>query len=90
MENQAIDPNDIGTWTAYNDATGNIERVRVDPVTNALLVYAVTWDGNTPTSLNNTKIDANDKATEIGLDDTTGLIEAFRCGTDGSLLVVAE
>lgn len=88
MENQAIDGNQRGTWTAYNETTGQVERVRCDPVTNALLVYAVTADSNSPQALNTAKTDANNRPTALAYNETTGMPEALRCGTDGSLLVI--
>lgn len=87
MANAKIDGNQKGTWTAYNETTGLVEKVRVDPVLNAVLVYGVSPDTNMPTSVNRAKIDDNQKGTATGYDDTTGSIEAMRCGNDGSLLV---
>lgn len=85
-----IDANDRGTWTAYNATTGLVERVYCDPVTNALLVFGVPTDGNTPTTLNTAKIDANDRNTLLALNDTSGLVEALRCDSNGSLLVISQ
>lgn len=89
MSQARIDQNDKSTWLAYNETTGLVENVRVDPVTNALLIYIERWDGTTPTALNRAKIDANEKQTVIGYNETSGLIEAMRCTTDGYLLVKA-
>lgn len=83
----AIDSNTKSTWTAYNETTGQIERVYCDPVTGALLVYVVPFDGNMPTTLNNAKIDANDKGTMTAYNETTGLVESLRCGNGGELLL---
>lgn len=88
MSQARIDQNDKPTWLALNDTTGLVENVRVDPVTNALLVYVVSQDANTPTTLNTARIDANDKATALGYNDTSGLVEALRCGSNGELLVI--
>lgn len=85
-----IDVNDKPTWLAYNDTTGLVETVYTDPVTGALLIFAVSTDSNTPGTLNTAKIDANDNATLLGYNETTGLVEALRCGTDGSLLVIPQ
>lgn len=87
--NAAIDANTRDTWTAYNDTTGQIERVYCDPVTNALLVFGVAADGNTPTAINRALIDGNTRNAATGFNDTSGLIEAFRCGNGGELLVKA-
>lgn len=90
LDRAKIDQNDNPTWIAYNETTGGVEAVAVDPITNALYVFGVSPDGNTPTTLNNAKIDANDSATEIGYNDTSGEIEALRCGNNGELLVNIE
>lgn len=87
MASANIDSNQKGTWTAYNETTGLVERVRVDPVLNAVLVFGVASDASVPTSVNRAKIDGNSKGTATGYDDTTGSVEAMRCGNDGSLLV---
>lgn len=89
MPNAKIDANEKNTWTAYNETTGLIEDVVVDPVTGALLVFGVTFDGNTPTALNRSLIDANDIPTETGYNETSGLIEALRCGSGGELLIIS-
>lgn len=91
MSNVAqIDQNDKPTWLAYNDTTGLVETVYTDPVTNALYIFLVTPDSNTPATLNTAKIDENDHPTQLAYNDTTGLTEAMRCGTNGELLVIIE
>ena len=85
-----IDANDKPTLLAYNDTTGLVEPVRVDPVTGALEVFAVAADANTPTAINRAYIDANDNSTLIGFNETSGLIEAIRCGVGGELLVIPQ
>lgn len=85
-----IDANDIRTWIAYNDTTGLIEPVRVDPVTGAVLIYIVGTTSVTPSSINHALHDANDSATQIGYDDTTGAPECMRCDTNGNLLIIAQ
>lgn len=82
-----IDQNDKPTWLAYNEITGLVETVYVDPVTNALYLFGVTADANVPTTLNTAQIDANDYATQLGYNDTSGLAEALRCGNGGELLI---
>lgn len=89
MNTAKIDANTKSTWTALNETTGQIERVYCDPVTGALLVYAVVASGNAPTTRNNVKTDANDKGTQGALNETTGLVEALRCGNGGELLIKA-
>ena len=84
------DQNDVKTWLAYNDTTGIVEPVRVDPVTDALLVYEVSADANSPATLNNAKIDQNDQSTLLGFNETTGLVEALRSGVNGELLVIPQ
>ena len=78
MSNAKIDKNDVRTWLAYNDTTGLVEPVVVDPVTGALLIYVSSTTMTVPPSLNNSKIDANDVRTLSGFDDTSGMIEALR------------
>jgi hypothetical protein len=84
----AIDNNNKGTLTAYNDTTGQIERVYCDPVNGALYIFNVAADANVPTTLNTAKIDENHKDTLLGYNETTGLPEALRCGANGELLAV--
>lgn len=94
MSNAKTDQNDVKTWLAYNETTGLVEPVRVDPVLNAILIYAVTPDVNIPAALNRAKHDGDNTRTGnavptiTALNSTTGLIEAMRCGIDGSLLVI--
>ncbi len=82
-----IDQNDKPTWLAYNETTGLVETVYCDPITNALYVYGVTADGNSPTTLNTAQIDANGKPTELGYNETSGLTECMRCTDEGALLI---
>lgn len=86
--NARIDENDVKTWLAYNDTTGQVERVLVEPITGALEIFIVAPDGNVPTTLNNAKIDANDVRTLLGYNETSGLPEALRCGVNGELLIM--
>lgn len=86
-DNSKIDENDVKTWVAYNETTGLVEPLRVDPVTGALLCYGVSDTGGTFTDINNAKIDQNDVKTKIGYNEDTNNIEAFRCGASGELLV---
>lgn len=83
-----IDQNDKPTWLAYNETTGLVETVYVDPITNALYLFGIAADANTPIALNSAKIDGNDKPTELGYNETTGLVESLRCGSGGELLVI--
>jgi len=89
MGTARIDENDKPTLLAYNETTGLVEPVRVDPITGELMVFAVADDGGTYTDLENAKIDENENSTMLGYNETTSLIEAVRCGTDGSLLVIS-
>ena len=89
MSNAKIDQNDQATWLAYNETTGIVEPVRVDPTLGYLEVYVVPIDSNTPTTLNNAKIDQNDTSTLLGYNETTGLVEALRCGSNGELLLIS-
>ncbi len=84
----AIDSNNRATLIALNDTTGLPERLRVDPILNALEIFGVVDDGLTPTAYNHAGIDANNRATLIALNDTTGLIEALRSDTNGVLKVL--
>lgn len=82
-----IDGNERNTISLYNETTGLIEPARVDPVTGALLIFAVSPDANTPTTFNRAGIDGNSKNTLSAWNDTTNSIEALRCGTSGALLI---
>jgi hypothetical protein len=84
-----IDSNDKPTWLAYNETTGLVEAVRVDPTLGYLEVFVVAPDSNTPTAINRAFIDANDNQTLTGYNETTGLIEALRCGSGGELLIIS-
>jgi hypothetical protein len=88
--NAGIDGNTRNTWALYNETTGLIEPARVDPVTGALEVFAVTADANSPTTFNRAGIDDNGRNTLSALNETQNIIEALRCGTDGSLLVTKQ
>lgn len=87
MSNAQIDQNDVKTWLAYNETTGLVEPVRVDPVFGAIEVFVVTDTVGAITALNTAKIDQNDVKTLLGYNETTGLTEALRCGNNGELLV---
>lgn len=82
-----IDGNDKPTWIAYNETTGLVEPVRVDPIFGYVEIFVVADTGGTFTAIPNAKIDGNDNGTLTGYNETTGLIEALRCDTGGSLLV---
>jgi hypothetical protein len=85
-----IDGNTRDTWSLWNDTTGLIEPARVDPVTGALLVYAVGNASVTTTSFNRAGIDGNGRDTLSGWDDTTSSIESFRSDNSGNLLVITK
>ncbi len=82
-----IDQNDVKTWLAYNETTGLVEPVRVDPILGYVEIYAVNDSGQTYTAINNAKIDQNDTKTLLAYNETTGAIEALRSSTNGELLV---
>lgn len=82
-----IDENDKPTLLAYNDTTGVVATLLVDPVFYSLEVFGVASDGNIPTALNRAKIDENDYPTLLGYNETSGLVEALRCGSGGELLI---
>lgn len=89
MSNTAkIDQNDVKTWLAYNETTGLVESVYVDPATDALMIYVSTSGTPTVTALNNAKIDQNDVKTLLSYNETTGLVEALRCDSSANLLVI--
>lgn len=88
MPNAKIDENDVKTWLAYNETTGLVEPVQVDPTTGALLIFIQPYDGTIYTAINNAKIDGNDVKTLLGYNETTSLVEALRCGNNGELLIV--
>lgn len=83
-----IDSNDKPTWLAYNETTGQVESVRVDPVLGYLEVFGVVADANVPTAISTAAIDANANSTLTAYNETSGLIEALRCGTNGELLII--
>lgn len=87
MANANIDQNDIKTLIGYNETTGDVERVRVDPTTGAILVFVVAASVGALTAIPNAKRDGNDMPTLLGYNETTGLVEALRCGNDGSILI---
>ena len=83
-----IDDNDKPVLLAYNETTGLVESIRVDPINGYVEVYGVNASG-TYTALNNAKIDENENSTLLGYNETTGLIEALRCSNNGELLVIS-
>lgn len=90
MSNAKIDQNDVKTWLAYNETTGLVEPVRVDPILGAIEVFGVASSGLVYTTIPNAKIDENDTKTLLGYNETTGLVEALRCGNNGELLVIVQ
>ena len=88
MNTAKIDQNDVKTWLAYNETTGLVEPIRVDPVTDAILVYEVAIDANTPTDINDAHIDQNDVKTKLAYNNITDKTECFRCGNLGELLII--
>jgi len=88
MSNLAqIDSNNHPTLLAYNETTGLVETLTVDPVTGYLNIYITANTTGTPSTLNTMQIDANDNPTSGAYNETTGLVEALRCSDDGSLIV---
>jgi len=85
-----IDDNNKPVIRTLNSTTGLVDYLYCDPVTNAILVYGVTADGNTPTAINRAFIDDNNKPTLTGYNETSGLIEALRCGSGGELLIIPQ
>lgn len=83
-----IDENDKPAWLAYNETTGLVEPVRVDPIFGYVQIFAVADDSSTPTAINTAKIDGNDNPTVLAYNDVTGLPEALRCGSNGELKIV--
>lgn len=89
--NSRIDDNDIKTWIAYNETTGLPDRVCVDPVTGAVLIYNVSnLSAPTVPSRNDAQRDGNDSPTALGYDDVTGKTECFRCDTGGNLIIIPQ
>ena len=82
-----IDDNNKSVMRTLNDDTKLVDFVYCDSVTDAILVYAVAPDANTPTSINRAFIDDNTNSTLTGYNETSGLIEALRCGVNGELLI---
>jgi len=82
-----IDDNDKPVLLAYNETTGLVEPVCVDPIFGAIQIYTVADTGLTYSSINDAKIDENDNSTMLGYNETTDLIEALRCGSGGELLI---
>lgn len=82
-----IDENDVKTWLAYNETTGLVEPVRVDPVTGALKCFGVADTGLTYTEVEGAKIDGNDVKTITAYNNINDKIESLRCGRSGELLI---
>lgn len=89
MSDANIDQNDRNELIAYNETTGRVERVRVDAVLGALLVYGVVSDSNTPTTYNRSGIDGNGRNTLSAFNEISGGIEALRCSVNGDLLITS-
>lgn len=89
MENASIDANTSRTVILYNPTTNDTERLYVDPVTEAVLIYNTA--NMSPTALGsckNAKRDGNDSPTMLGYDDTSGSIECLRTDTNGNLITI--
>lgn len=82
-----IDENDVKTWLAYNETTGLVEPVRVDPVTGAIEVFLVADTGLTYTTVESAKIDQNDVKTKTAYNNILDKIESLRCGRGGELKI---
>jgi hypothetical protein len=82
-----IDQNDVKTWLAYNETTGLVEPVRVDPVTGALKCFGVADTGLTYTTVIGAKIDANDVKIKTAYNNIIDNLESLRCGRGGELLI---
>lgn len=89
MSNAKIDENDVKTWLAYNETTGLVEPVRVDPVLGYVEVYNVVATAGTYTAIPNAKIDENHVKTLLAWNEDTNLIEAVRSSDNGELIVVS-
>jgi len=87
MAQARIDQNDVRTWIGYNETTGLPDRVRVDPVLGAVLVFNVAPAASSPTAVNTAQIDQNDVRTQLAYNASSGLPEAIRCDTNGVLLI---
>ena len=64
-----IDANDVKTWLAYNETTGKVEPVRVDPILGAVEIFGVPYTGGTYTTIKDAKIDANDVKTKLAYNE---------------------
>lgn len=84
-----IDDNDKPVLLAYNETTGLVETVYVDPTLGAVLCFGVADEGGTFTDLNNAKIDDNENSTMLGYSEATDLPVALRCGSGGELLITS-
>lgn len=89
IDTAKIDQNEVKTWLAYNETTGLVEQVRVDPVFGYVEVFVVEDDGLTPSALNHALIDQNKVKTKLAYNENTVLVEALRCGQNGELKVIA-
>ena len=89
MDNARIDENDKPTWLAYNETTGEVEPVAVDPDTGALLVLATPYSLQEPTAITTAKIDENENATLLAYNETTDTVECIRCTTDNEILLIS-
>lgn len=84
-----IDQNDKATLLAYNETTGLVEPIRVDPVLGYVEVFAVPYVSGTYTTVDRAKIDQNDRPTLSAYNETTGQVESLRCGSNGELIIIA-
>ncbi len=87
MSDANIDQNTRNTLTAYNDTTGFVEELRVDPVLGALLIYGIPNTGGTFTDLDHASIDGNGRNTLSAWNENKNRIEAMRCSNEGYLLI---
>lgn len=90
MSNAKIDENDVKTWLAYNETTGLVEPLRVDPIFGYLEVFNVANTGSATGTEQIARIDENDAKTKLGYNETSGLIEALRCDSNGNLITILQ
>jgi hypothetical protein len=88
MSEAKRDQNHITTMLAYNDVTGLTEPVRIDDVTNSILIDVYHTSALTPSDITIADRDGNHVHTVMGYNETTQTTEALRCNDSGFIHVL--
>lgn len=81
------DNNYIPTLQAWNEVTQSVENVRIDPLTDEILVEVYYAPPSTPASINRALQDDDYVPSAVAVEDTSGNLDCLRCDTNNNILV---